>query len=560
MNRNKLVSLLGLTATSALVLAACGGGSDGDTASTESSTAGSSSEEQVLNIIESAELPNMDSAKSTDVVSGTVLNNVNEGLYRQNPDNELELAMAAEEPEVSEDGLTYTFKIREDAVWSNGDPVTADDFIYAWARLATPETAAEYSYMIDGVVKNASAILTGEMEPSELGATAVDDKTLEVQLEKAVPYFKDLLTLPMFLPQNEAFVTEQGDKYATNSDTVLYNGPFVLDEWDGTGLSWVLNKNEDYWDKDTVVLDTINVDVVKETSTAINLYDTGAVDRITLSGEYVQTKQGDPELKTQPTSSVFYFKFNQERNGEETPLANENIRKAIAMSFDKQAFADTVLQNGSIPANGLVPAELASDPASGEDFREQSGDLLTFDVEQAQEYFKKGLEELGVDSINLEILGDDTENAKKSLEFMQAQLTSNLPGLEISLRNVPFKVRLDADTKQDYDIEMAGWGADYGDPINFLELFHSENGNNKSSYSNADYDALVESAQTNVTDLEGRWEDMLEAEKILMETGGIAPIYQRAYSVLEKDYLKDYTSHLTGAAYSYKWASIEGKE
>ena len=481
-------------------------------------------------------------------------------MYRQNPDNELELAMAAEEPEVSEDGLTYTFKIREDAVWSNGDPVTADDFIYAWARLATPETAAEYSYMIDGVVKNASAILTGEMEPSELGATAVDDKTLEVQLEKAVPYFKDLLTLPMFLPQNEAFVTEQGDKYATNSDTVLYNGPFVLDEWDGTGLSWVLNKNEDYWDKDTVVLDTINVDVVKETSTAINLYDTGAVDRITLSGEYVQTKQGDPELKTQPTSSVFYFKFNQERNGEETPLANENIRKAIAMSFDKQAFADTVLQNGSIPANGLVPAELASDPASGEDFREQSGDLLTFDVEQAQEYFKKGLEELGVDSINLEILGDDTENAKKSLEFMQAQLTSNLPGLEISLRNVPFKVRLDADTKQDYDIEMAGWGADYGDPINFLELFHSENGNNKSSYSNADYDALVESAQTNVTDLEGRWEDMLEAEKILMETGGIAPIYQRAYSVLEKDYLKDYTSHLTGAEYSYKWASIEGKE
>ncbi|MGB7367091.1 peptide ABC transporter substrate-binding protein [Carnobacterium jeotgali] len=559
MKKNKLISLLGLTATSALVLAACGSGNDGEKASSENKASGSG-EEQVLNLIESAELPNMDSAKSTDVVSGTVLNNVNEGLYRQNPENELELGMAAEEPEVSEDGLTYTFKIKEDAVWSNGEPVTANDFVYAWARLATPATASEYSYMIDGVVKNASAILTGDMEPSEIGAKAIDDKTLEVQLEKAVPYFKDLLTLPMFLPQNEAFITEQGDKYATNSDTVLYNGPFVLDEWDGTGLSWVLNKNEDYWDKDTVKLDTINVDVVKETSTAINLYDTGAVDRITLSGEYVQTKQGDPELKTQPTSSVFYFKFNQQRNGEETPLANENIRKAIAMSFDKQAFADTVLQNGSIPANGLVPAKLAADPASGEDFREQSGDLLTFDVKQAQEYFKKGLEELGVDSINLEILGDDTENAKKSLEFMQAQLTSNLPGLEISLRNVPFKVRLDADTKQDYDIEMAGWGADYGDPINFLELFHSENGNNKSSYANADYDALVESAQTNVTDLEGRWEDMLEAEKILMETGGIAPIYQRAYSVLEKDYLKNYTSHLTGAEHSYKWATIEGKE
>lgn len=561
MKRSKLISLLGLTATSALVLAACGGGNDGETASSESNTSGSGSgEEQVLNLIESAELPNMDSAKTTDAVSFTVMNNVNEGLYRQTPENELELAMAEEEPEVSEDGLTYTFKIREDAVWSNGDPVTANDFVYAWTRLATPETAAEYSYMINGVVKNASAILTGEMEPSELGAKAIDEKTLEVQLEKAVPYFKDLLILPMFLPQNEAYVTEQGDKYATNSDTILYNGPFVLDEWDGTGLSWVLNKNEDYWDKDAVALDTINVDVVKETSTAINLYDTGAVDRITLSGEYVQTKQGDPELKTQPTSSVFYFKFNQERNGEETPLANENIRKAVAMAFDKQAFADTVLQNGSIPANGLVPDSLATDPATGEDFREQSGDLLSFDPEQAKEYFEKGLEELGVDSISLEILGDDTENAKKSLEFMQAQLTSNLPGLEINLRNVPFKVRLDADTKQDYDIEMAGWGADYADPINFLELFHSENGNNKSSYANEEYDALVESAQTNVSDLESRWEDMLEAEKILMETGGIAPIYQRAYSVLEKEYLKDLTTHLVGADYSYKWTSIEGKE
>lgn len=561
MKRSKLISLLGLTATSALVLAACGGGNDGETASSESNTSGSGSgEEQVLNLIESAELPNMDSAKTTDAVSFTVMNNVNEGLYRQTPENELELAMAEEEPEVSEDGLTYTFKIREDAVWSNGDPVTANDFVYAWTRLATPETAAEYSYMINGVVKNASAILTGEMEPSELGAKAIDEKTLEVQLEKAVPYFKDLLILPMFLPQNEAYVTEQGDKYATNSDTILYNGPFVLDEWDGTGLSWVLNKNGDYWDKDAVALDTINVDVVKETSTAINLYDTGAVDRITLSGEYVQTKQGDPELKTQPTSSVFYFKFNQERNGEETPLANENIRKAVAMAFDKQAFADTVLQNGSIPANGLVPDSLATDPATGEDFREQSGDLLSFDPEQAKEYFEKGLEELGVDSISLEILGDDTENAKKSLEFMQAQLTSNLPGLEINLRNVPFKVRLDADTKQDYDIEMAGWGADYADPINFLELFHSENGNNKSSYANEEYDALVESAQTNVSDLESRWEDMLEAEKILMETGGIAPIYQRAYSVLEKEYLKDLTTHLVGADYSYKWTSIEGKE
>ncbi|AEB29434.1 periplasmic oligopeptide-binding protein [Carnobacterium sp. 17-4] len=550
MEKKKYLQLMGLSLASISLLAACGGNKD------ESATNTNGTDKQELNLVESAELPTMDSVLATDAVSFNVMNNVNEGLYRQGPDGELVLGMAAEEPEISEDGLTYTFKIREDAVWSNDEPVTANDFVFAWTRLATPETAAEYSYMIDGVVLNATAVLQGEMDPSELGVTAVDDKTFEVQLEKAVPYFESLTTLSMFFPQNEAYVTEQGDAYASNSDHVLYNGPFVLDEWDGTGLSWVLNKNEDYWDAETVELDAVNIDVIKETSTALNLYDTGSIDRMILSGDYVQTQQGNPDLKTQPTSTVAYLKFNQERDGEQTALANENIRKAIAMAFDKQAYVDTVLQNGSIPANGLVPQSLAVDPSTGEDYRDQNGDLLTFDLEKAQEYWEKGLQELGLDSLTLEILSDDTENAKKSIEFLQGQLTQNLPGLDISLRNVPFKVRLDANSNQDYDIQLALWGADYADPINFLELFQSENGNNKSGYNSADYDALIESAQTNVTDLESRWQDMLDAEKVLMDEAGIAPIYQRAYAVLEKPYVQDFTTYLVGAEWSLKWTSV----
>ena len=550
MEKKKYLQLMGLSLASVSLLAACGGNKE------ESATNTSGNAKQELNLIESAELPTMDTVLATDAVSFNVMNNVNEGLYRQGPDGELVLGMASEEPEVSEDGLTYTFKIREDAVWSNGDPVTADDFVFAWTRLVTPETAAEYSYMIEGVVANATAILQGEMEPSELGVTAVDDKTLEIQLEKAVPYFESLTTLSMFFPQNEAYVTEQGEAYASNSDHILYNGPFVLDEWDGTGLSWVLNKNEEYWDADTVELDAANIDVIKETSTSLNLYDTGSIDRMILSGDYVQTQQGNPDLKTQPTSTVAYLKFNQERDGEQTALANENIRKAIAMAFDKQAYVDTVLQNGSIPANGLVPQSLSVDPSTGEDYRDQNGDLLTFDLEQAQEYWEKGLQELGLDSLTLEILSDDTENAKKSIEFLQGQLTQNLPGLDITLRNVPFKVRLDANSNQDYDIQLALWGADYADPINFLELFQSENGNNKSGYNSSDYDALIESAQTNVTDLESRWQDMLDAEKVLMDEAGIAPIYQRAYAVLEKPYVQDFTTYLVGAEWSLKWTSV----
>lgn len=562
MKKGKLVSLLGIALTSTIVLAACGGGSGSDKASDSASkdSSGKMAKKQELNLIESAEIPTMDSVMNTDTVGSIVMNNVFEGLYRQDLDNNPVLGMAAEEPKISDDKLTYTFKIRDDAKWSNGDPVTAGDFVFSWRRLVDPTTAAPYSYMMDGVIANASAVIAGEKQPDELGVKAVDDKTLEIQLERAVPYFKGLLSLAMYYPQNEKFVTEQGEKYASNSDALVYNGPFKLAAWDGTGLSWEYDKNDTYWDKDTVKLDKINVDVVKETSTALNLYDDGQIDRMVLTGEYVQTRQDDPDLKKFPTSSVFFLKFNQERNGKATPLANENIRKALSMAFDKQAYADTVLQNGSVPANGLVPAGLAKDPKNDKDFRKENGDLSTYDAKKAQEFWKKGLKELGVDKLDLEFLSDDTENAKRSSEFMQGQLEENLDGLKITLRNVPFKVRIDNNDKQDYDIQLSGWGADFSDPINFLELFETGNGNNKSGFSNEKYDSLLkEISTTSLTDPEKRWEQMLEAEKVLFDNGAIAPIYQRYWAVLEKPTVKDIGYHLVGADYSYKWTYLEDK-
>lgn len=285
MKKGKLVSLLGIALTSTIVLAACGGGSGSDKASDSASkdSSGKMAKKQELNLIESAEIPTMDSVMNTDTVGSIVMNNVFEGLYRQDLDNNPVLGMAAEEPKISDDKLTYTFKIRDDAKWSNGDPVTAGDFVFSWRRLVDPTTAAPYSYMMDGVIANASAVIAGEKQPDELGVKAVDDKTLEIQLERAVPYFKGLLSLAMYYPQNEKFVTEQGEKYASNSDALVYNGPFKLAAWDGTGLSWEYDKNDTYWDKDTVKLDKINVDVVKETSTALNLYDDGQIDRMVLS-------------------------------------------------------------------------------------------------------------------------------------------------------------------------------------------------------------------------------------------------------------------------------------
>lgn len=539
----------------AVLLVACGNG--GSSSAGDESGEGSGEAEQVLNWTTSSELPTMDSTQATDTVSFEVLTNTNEGLYRQGLDGGYELGVISEEPEISEDGSTYTYTIREDANWSNGDPVTAQDFVYAWQRLVDPDSAAAYSYLADGIIANASEIIAGEMDPSELGATAVDEKTLEVQFEKEVPYLKGLLAMAPFLPLNQEFVEEQGDAYGTSSDNVLYNGPFMLEDWDGTGLTWTLAKNDTYWDTDTVQLDTINYQVLKEQSTAINLYDSGEIDFTTVSNEYVQQRQNDPTMKQNPQASVFYLKMNQEREGQETPLANENIRRGIAQAINKESLVTDVLQDGSVAADFFVPENLAQNPETDADFREDSGDHLVFDAEQANTDFQAGLEELGTDSITLDILTDDTEGGQRSAEFLQAQLMENLDGIDITISNVPFKNRLQQDTNQEYDLQISGWGADYADPINFLELYVTDGGNNNSGYSNPDYDALIDSAQTETEDEAARWQTLVDAEELLL-TGdaAMAPLYQRVQNYLISPKVQDVGVHSVGSPYSFKWASI----
>lgn len=552
MERKSLFKSLAVIGLSGLVLAACGNSSD------NSGSNGSGESEQVLKWTTTSELPTMDTTMVTDTVSFDMMNNVNEGLYRQNAEGEYEAGVLDGEPEISEDGSVYTYKIKEDATWSNGDPVTANDFVYAWQRLVDPDSAAPYSYLADGIIQNATEIIAGEMEPSELGAIAVDDKTLEVTYAKPVPYLEGLLSMAPFYPLNQAFVEEQGDSYATNSDKVLYNGPFALTGWDGTNLSWSLDKNDDYWDANNVQLDKVNYQVLKETSTALNLFDSGEVDYTTVSGEYVAAREGDPNMDNAPESTLFFIKMNQERNGEETPLANTNIRRGISQAIDKQSFADQVLQNGSVVADYLVPEGLASNPSTKADFREDSTEgtgFVDYDVESAQEAFNAGLDELGTDSITLELLVDDSENAKRSAEYLQGQLQTNLPGLQVQIVSVPFKNRVAANNSQDYDLQISGWGADYADPINYLELFVTDGNNNNSGYSNEEYDALIQAASDETEDLDKRWSDLVTAETLILEEAGIAPLYQRYGAYLEQPTVEGVVHHQVGASTSFKWAS-----
>lgn len=560
--------LVSLMLMLSVFLAACGGDKEKDSGADkdkeddkDAATEPAGEDEQVLHLIETAEIPSVDSSVVEDAVGFNVLNNVMEGLYRLDEDSLAVPAMAEGDPEISEDGLTYTFKIR-DAQWSNGTPVTAHDFVYAWQRAVDPDTGSPYGpYLMAGMIKNATEIGEGKAELSDLGIKAEDDNTLVVELEREVPYFLSLMSFGTFYPLNEEFVTEQGDDYASNSDTMIYNGPFVFTEWDGTGNSWKYLKNEDYWDADTVKLDEIVVDVVKEGSTGVQLYEKGQIDRVTLSAEYAMQYADDPDVINELETAVFYFKMNQERNGEATPLANTEIRKAIAKGFNKEELADAVLANGSIGANYLVPQAFTYDE-DGKDFRDYSAEYSAYNVEEAQEHWKKGLEELGTEEVTIEILGGDTENAKKQQEWFKSELERNLEGLTIKLKEVPFNVRLELDETSDYDMQSAGWSPDFQDPISFIELFTEDSPQNKMAFVNKEYDELVEATKTTLADEpKERFEAFAKAEKILLEDeAAIIPQYQRGRMVLMDSKVKGLVTHPFGGDYSYKWTYIESDE
>ncbi|TYS65706.1 peptide ABC transporter substrate-binding protein [Sutcliffiella horikoshii] len=562
MKKSKYLLLLALTLVLSAFLAACGGGNsaqnNGGQGDTPPSGEGEPTGPQVLNVVDSAEIPTMDTVQGTDAVAFNVMNNVFEGLYRLGENDEV-VEGVAKSHEVSEDGLTYTFTLREDSVWSNGEPVTANDFVFAWQRAVDPNTGSEYGpYMMNGKIKNATQVSAGELPLEELGVKAVDEYTLEVTLEQPVAYFESLMTFPTFFPQNQKFLEEQGDKYALEADTLIYNGPFTLDSWEHE-VGWTMKKNADYWDAETVKLDEVNVKVVKEVSTGVNLYTAQQIDISPgLTSDFVTQYKEDPDLISYLEPTIFWFKFNQTKN---EALANVNIRKAIAMGFNKQDMADYVLNNGSIPANYSVPVEFVQHPETGEDFREKNGDMNAFDAEKAKEHWEKGLEELGTEAVTIEILGGDTETAKTMQEYLQNQLQENLPGLTIKLKEVPFAQRLDLDAAMDYDMQLAGWGPDYLDAISFANLWITDGGNNKMGYSNAEYDKLLNDVMTTyANDPAKRFEAMQEAERILLEEdAAIAPIYQRGTTRLWKPYVQNVYRHNFGPDFSYKWAYISGK-
>ncbi len=503
---------------------------------------------QVLNVSATADIPTLDSTKAHDSVAFTVLNNVNEGLYRQDENNEPIEALVTEHKE-NDDKTVHTFTLR-DSNWSNGEPVTAQDFEYAWKRVL--KDASPYNFMfVTAGIKNAEAIMNEEMDAEELGVKAIDEKTLEVTLEAANPLFQSLMTFPTFLPQNQKFVEEQGNQYALEAENILFNGPFTLVDWTHD-QGWKYEKNEDYWDADAVKLDAINAYVIKDPAAGINLYETNKVDRIVLSSEAVDQNKDDENFETILEPGIIFLRFNHNH----PILSNKNIRQAVNMAIDKESLTEVILKDGSTALNGVVPEGFFKSPA-GEDFRDLNGDFNTGTVEEAQKLWAKGLEETGATDVAISINIADSEDHKKVAEYIQAQLEDNLPGLKLDIKAVPFAQRLEIEKAIEYDLSLSSWGPDYSDPMTYLDMWLEGGSANRMDYSNPELEKLVESARTE-TDLEKRYQMLLDIEKILLEEdAAIVPLYQDGTAVLMRNKVKNLLVHPTGASFSYKWVTIE---
>lgn len=493
-----------------------------------------------LNVHIDVEVASMDPQIATDGTSFEVIAAITDGLYALDEAGNPVEAMA-ESVEKSADGLTYTFTLR-DAKWSNGTQVTADDFVFAWKRAVDPVVASEYAFII-GIagIKNADAIAAGEMAIDQLGVTAVDAKTLKVELDVPVPFFESLMAFPTFYPVNEEFFKASGDQYATTPSTLLSNGPFVITSYEPAATTITLAKNESYWDAAKVSLSGIKYQVIKDSQQAMLAYQNKDLDLVTLSGEQVEQFQADSEFKNIMAGYLWFVSPNQTVKG----LENANLRKALALAFDKEAVAKNILKDGSIPAYFAVPTLLATGP-DGKDFRETAGNgYFTADKALALKYFEEAKKELGVETFSYTMIVEDTESAINVAQFLQAEIQTTLPGITITLEQMPKKNRVERMQEGEFELGLTRWGPDYADPMTYLDMWTTDSSNNYGFWSNAEYDALIQSSKKGelALDTAKRWEALIQAEKIVMDDAVILPVYQKGNAVMQRSNVEGVEYH-----------------
>jgi oligopeptide transport system substrate-binding protein len=533
------------------VLAGCGnqpaaqttGQGSTTTPQQEGATSAKSGEPKVLKMNLHSEPPSADPGIATDTTSAAITRATFDGLTRIGEDG-VPHESVAEKIDVSPDQMKYTFHLR-DTKWSNGDPVTAHDFEFAWKRALDAKTASEYAYQLF-YIKNGEKFNKGEAKAEDVGVKALDDRTLEVTLENPTPFFLELTAFNTYYPVNKKIV-EANPKWAIEASSHIGNGPYKIADWQHKS-SLVLVKNDNYWDKDHVKLDRIEFSMVEDETTELSMFENGEIDWAgaplsTLPTDAIPALKDSGKMTIQPIAATYFYRFNTEQ----APFNNAKIRKAFTYAINRQAIIDNVTQTNQIPAMGFVPPSMS---VSTKPYFKDN------DVETAKTLLEEGLKELGLSKLPpITLIYNTSESHKKIAEAIQDQWKKAF-GIEVKLQNTEWKVYLEDVNQGKYQVSRGGWIGDFNDPINFLEMFkEKDGGNNDTRWENAQYKELLNKSAVEA-DKEKRKQILAQAEQILMDEMPIAPIYFYTDSWVKKENVKGVFIDGLGNI-DLKWATVE---
>ena len=544
MNKWKKLATAGLAVATLSVLAACGNGG----------SKSSSSDTSTINWYTPTEILTLDISKNTDRYSAMAIGNAGSNLLRvdENGKNQPDLA---EKVEVSEDGKTFTATLRDGIKWSDGSDITAEDFVYTWRRMVDPATASEYAYLVsDAHVLNADEVIAGEKPVEELGVKADGNKVI-FTLSTPAPQFESLLTFSNFVPQKESFVKEAGEDYGTSSDKMLYSGPFVVEDWNGTSGSFKLVKNDNYWDAANVKTETVNVQTVKKPDTAVQMYKQGEFDfaNISQTSAIYNANKNNEDVIEIAEARADYLVYNE--TGSVEALTNEKIREALNLATDREGLVKAAADTGTNPATAFVPKGLAT-LTDGTDLNEFVSQPYTFDKEKAAQLFKEGLAELGVDSLTLTITADSDNPIKKAAtDYIKELWETTLPGLTVEEKFVTFKQRLEDTKNQNFEVAFVSWGGDYPEGSTFYGLFQSGSAYNYGKVNSPEFDAAYEKAlTTDALDKDAGAADYKAAEQALYEGSHYNPLYNLSNKGLQNPNIKGLARNSTGLDVDFTYA------
>lgn len=551
MRKTKKLLSLALASTMAMTLAACGGGSTTTTtaapetttaaaseageettsASAETESGGASSDGFNLAVCLASEPQAIDPALNSAVDGAIMLNHFFEGLIKWVDDGEGNAMTAPGQAESwekaeNDDGtVTYTLTLRDGVKWSDGKDVTAGDFEYSWKRLANPDTAADYCYMID-MVQGYAAVADGSADPDTLGIKAIDDKTLEIVLSYDCPYFEEIMAFPATFPVRQDIV-EGNDEWTYDVASYVSNGPYKMKEWSHNAYI-LAEKNDNYYDYEKLGPDTIRFTLLDDSNAILAAYKSGELSFIEeLPTDEMANYLASGELTVADYIGTYYVCFNTEDEVFSNPL----IRKAFSLAIDRNYIVENVSQAGEVPATGYVPAGVndAKGPG-GDDFRTVGGEYYSVaeeDYEKNCEEARALLAEAGYpngEGLTVEYMYNTNDKHKAIGEALQNMWKEQL-GVTVNLSNQDWNVFLESRKQGDYQIARNGWIADYNDPCSFLDMWYTDGGNNDAQYSNPAYDAQIDAAKATANQDE-RMKAFHTAEDILIkEDSVLAPVY-----------------------------------